>query len=54
MGLEMEISDSNSKEEGLTLLELCEYRNFDLVKVLGTKTGVKNGAARDIKIFLPK
>jgi hypothetical protein len=55
MGLEMEISDGNNKEESsLTLLELYEYRSFDLVKVLETKSGVKNGAARHVKIFLPK
>jgi hypothetical protein len=58
MGLELEISDGNSKEEGvrsaLTLLELYEYRSFDLIKVLKTKTRVKDGAARDVKIFLPR
>ena len=54
----MEISDGNNNEKGVhsrvMLLELYEYWSFNLVEVPETKTGVKNGAARDIKIFLPK
>ena len=51
----MEISDGNNKKESsLTLLELYEYRSFDLVEVLETKSGVKNGATCHVEIFLPE